>query len=49
MGGLVLVRGNSRRGRTGRGCRRMNMVQKCVHVYVNAKMISVKTISGMGG
>jgi hypothetical protein len=25
------------------------MVQKCVHVYINAKVIPVETIPGMGG
>jgi hypothetical protein len=25
-----------------------NMVQKCVHVHVNAKMITVDTVQGMG-
>jgi hypothetical protein len=29
--------------------RRVNMVQKFVHMYVNAKMITVETIPGMGG
>jgi hypothetical protein len=26
----------------------MNMVQKCVHMYANAKMIPVETVSGIG-
>jgi hypothetical protein len=25
------------------------MVQRCVHMYVNAKMIPIENISGMGG
>jgi hypothetical protein len=31
------------------GYRRVKMVQKCVHTYVNAKITPVKTIPGMGG
>jgi hypothetical protein len=31
------------------GSRRVNTVQKCVHMYVNAKMIPVETIPGMEG
>jgi hypothetical protein len=31
----------------GKGGRRVNIVQKCVHIYVNAKMIPVETIPGM--
>jgi hypothetical protein len=27
--------------------RRENMVQKCVHMYVNAKMIPVETVPGI--
>jgi hypothetical protein len=27
----------------------MNAVQKCVHMYVNAKMIPVETVQGIGG
>jgi hypothetical protein len=27
----------------GKGYRRVNMVQKCVHMYINAKMIPVET------
>jgi hypothetical protein len=33
----------------GKSGRRVNIVQKCVHIYVNAKMISVETTSGVGG
>jgi hypothetical protein len=29
--------------------RRFNLVQKCVHLYVNGKMIPIETIPGMGG
>jgi hypothetical protein len=29
--------------------RRMNKVQKCVHMYVNAKMIPVGIVPGIGG
>jgi hypothetical protein len=32
----------------GKGCRRVNIVQKCAHMYVNAKMMPIETISGMG-
>jgi hypothetical protein len=32
-----------RREMVGKGDRRMNRVKKCVHMYVNAKMKSVKT------
>jgi hypothetical protein len=32
----------------GKGVRRVNMVQKCVHMYVNAKMIPVKNTPGIG-
>jgi hypothetical protein len=40
--------GNIERGEvTGKGGRRINKVQKCVHMYVKAKMIPVETISGM--
>jgi hypothetical protein len=31
-----------------KGGRRMNMVQKCLYMYVNTKMIDVETIPGMG-
>jgi hypothetical protein len=27
--------------------RRVNMVQRCVHMYVNAKIISVETVPGI--
>jgi hypothetical protein len=27
----------------------LNMVKTCIHMYVNAKMISVETIPGTGG
>jgi hypothetical protein len=30
------------------GSRRVNMVQKYVHIYVNAKMIPFETIPGIG-
>jgi hypothetical protein len=33
----------------GKGSWRVNTVQKCVYVYINAKMILVETISGIGG
>jgi hypothetical protein len=33
----------------GKGNSRMNMVQKYVHMYVNAKMIPFKTTPGIGG
>jgi hypothetical protein len=32
----------------GKGGRRVNTVQKCVHMYVNGKMIPVETITGTG-
>jgi hypothetical protein len=32
-------------GKRGSG---VNMVQKCIHMYVNAKMMPVETIPGMG-
>jgi hypothetical protein len=32
----------------GKGSRRMNMVQKCIHLYINAKIIPVKTVPGSG-
>jgi hypothetical protein len=32
----------------GRGCRRVNMVQIFVHVYVTWKMRPVETVPGMG-
>jgi hypothetical protein len=32
----------------GKGYRRVNMVQYCVHMYVNRKRIPVETILGMG-
>jgi hypothetical protein len=31
----------------GKGGRRVNMAQKCVHMYSNAKTISIETISGI--
>jgi hypothetical protein len=31
-----------------KGGRRVNMVQKCVHMYVNAKLLSVETSPRMG-
>jgi hypothetical protein len=42
--------GTSERGEVvQKGVRKVNMVQKkCVHMYVNAKMIPVETIPGMG-
>jgi hypothetical protein len=33
----------------GKGCRRVNMVKYCGHMYINGKMRPVKTISGMEG
>jgi hypothetical protein len=33
----------------GKGDRRMNTCKKCVHIYVNAKMILVETVPGIGG
>jgi hypothetical protein len=40
--------GTSERGEVaGKGGRRVNMAQKCVHMYVNAKMIPVETIPGI--
>jgi hypothetical protein len=32
----------------GKGSRRGNMAQKYIHMYVNAKIIPVKSIPGMG-
>jgi hypothetical protein len=32
-----------------KGGKRVNTVQKCVHVYVNAKMITFETIPGIRG
>jgi hypothetical protein len=45
-GRLVPVGGGRWRGKEGR---RVNMVQKCVHMYVNTKMIPVETVSGITG
>jgi hypothetical protein len=43
------VIGPSGRGGGGKeGYRRVNIVQKCVQIYANAKMIPVETIPGMG-
>jgi hypothetical protein len=28
---------------------RVKAVQKCVHIHVNAKMVPVETVPGMGG
>jgi hypothetical protein len=36
-------------GGFGERVRRVNMMQKCIHMYVNAKIIPVKTIPGIGG
>jgi hypothetical protein len=33
----------------GKGGRRVNTVQKCVYMYVNAKMIPVETVPGIRG
>jgi hypothetical protein len=33
---------------TGKGGRWMNTVQKCIHMYVNAKKIPVETVPGIG-
>jgi hypothetical protein len=33
----------------GKRGKRVNTVQKCVHIYANAKTTPVETISGMGG
>jgi hypothetical protein len=33
----------------GKGSKRVNMVQKYIQVYVNAKMIPVETIPGISG
>jgi hypothetical protein len=32
----------------GKRGRKVNTVQKCVHIYVNAKMIPIETIPAMG-
>jgi hypothetical protein len=32
----------------GKGGRRVNVIQKCVHMYVNAKMIPTETVPGVG-
>jgi hypothetical protein len=32
-----------------KGDKKVNMVQKCVHIYVNAKMIPVETSPGIRG
>jgi hypothetical protein len=41
--------GTSRRGEVvGKGGWMVNTVQKCVHMYVNAKLIPVETIPGIG-
>jgi hypothetical protein len=31
-----------------KGCRRVNIVQYCVHMYVSGKMIPVEIVHGMG-
>jgi hypothetical protein len=33
----------------GKESRRVNMVGKCIHIYINAKMIPFETIPGIGG
>jgi hypothetical protein len=33
----------------GTNCKRVNMVKKCVHMYVNAKIIPVETNPGIVG
>jgi hypothetical protein len=33
----------------GKGVRKVNMVQKLLHMYINAEMIPVETIPGMRG
>jgi hypothetical protein len=44
------VVGTNGRGEVaGKRSRRLNMVQTCVHMYVNAKIISFETISVMRG
>jgi hypothetical protein len=37
------------KGDDGERGRRMNMVQIMIHMYVNAKMIPVETVPGIGG
>jgi hypothetical protein len=32
----------------GKGCRRVNMLQYCVHMYVNGKMRLIGTLPRMG-
>jgi hypothetical protein len=32
-----------------KGCRRVSMVKKYIHMYVNAKMVLVESIPGMEG
>jgi hypothetical protein len=42
--------GTSGRGEVKRkGVRRVNMVQRCVHMYVDAEMVPVETIPEIGG
>jgi hypothetical protein len=38
-----------RREVVGKGSRRINMVQKCVHMYVNVKIIPAETVPGIRG
>jgi hypothetical protein len=33
----------------GKGGRRVNTVQKCIHMHINAEMIPVETIPGIRG
>jgi hypothetical protein len=49
-GGRVLVKVDWGRGKMGKGCGRVNIVEILyVNMYANGKMIPVETISGMGG
>jgi hypothetical protein len=42
--------GTSGRGEVARkGGRRVNMCKNCVYIWVNAKILPVETIPGMGG
>jgi hypothetical protein len=40
---------NERGEVVGKGSRKVNMVQNCVHMHVNAKIIPVETIARVGG
>jgi hypothetical protein len=41
--------GTNKKGeKVGKGCGKVNIIQKLVYIYVNGKMVPVETIPGMG-